>query len=400
MRKVLRYGGKVVPINPFSETILGKKSYKTVSDYPEKIDLAIVAVPKEFVYGILDQCGRKKIEQVIIVTSGFSEEGNADEEKAIVELGNKYRMRIVGPNCFGICNPYSNLDVTFAATTPSKGNVAFISQSGALWSYIADLSLGKFGFSGFVSLGNMSDLEFSDFINYFEKDSKTKSIVLYIEKLKDGRRFLQECKKSKIPIFAVKAGSTNDGSRAAVSHTGSLATDYAVYRGAFKQAGVVLCTSLEEAFERASKNKFLHYESLQKIKNYAGGKKVFIVTNAGGAGALASDYLASAGFEIIRKENVKDPLDVLGTAHAGTYKKAFETVEKNIDCDVVFVILTPQSMSEPDKTAQEIVSFSKNSKKKIVGLFLGGPSVKSASELLKQNGILCFNTLEEFRKSL
>lgn len=245
----------------------------------------------------------------------------------------------------------------------------------------------------------MVDLEFSDFIEYFSKDEKTKSIVLYIEKLKNGKRFIDVCKKCKKKIFAVKAGSSKEGATAAVSHTGSLATDFAIYRGAFKQAGIKLCNSLEEAFEKASgkilienKNKTL------KIKNY--GKKVFVITNAGGAGALASDCLSNTGFDVVQIPDFKNPLDIFGTARSEDYTLVFEKIENEDFYDFIVAITTSQSMTDSDRIAEKIVEFSKTTNKKIIALFLGNKTVKKALEILQENNIPCINTLEEFRRNL
>ncbi len=397
VKKLIKYGGKIVLVNPNHDFIHELKAYKKITDFEAKVDLAIIAVPSEHIYSVLEDCAKKKIKNIIIISAGFSEIGKSDEEKKLIELAKKNGMQILGPNCFGICNPYKKLDTTFSATSPEKGNIAFVSQSGALWSFVSDFSIGKFGFSGFASLGNEAGLEFSDFIEYFSKDEKTKSIVLYIEKLKDGKRFIESCKKCKKKIFAVKAGSSEEGSEAAVSHTGSLATDFAIYAGAFKQACVELCISLEEAFSRASNKTLLDKKNLQKLEGY--GKKAFIITNAGGAGVLAADYLSNAGFEIIKHENMKNPLDILGTAKSEDYYSALESI-KDSNFDFLVAIATPQSMTDFDKISEEIVAFSKKTEKKVIGLFLGGESVRDVTEILRKNGILCFNTLEEFRRSL
>lgn len=393
MEKLLKFSGKIIPVNPKHEEIFGIKCYKSILDYEKGIDLAIIAIPAEFVAAVLGECGKKNIKDIIIITAGFSEKGNLKGEKKLLKIAKKHKMRLLGPNCFGICSPHSGLDTTFAMQTPKKGEIAFISQSGALWSYISDFSLDKgFGFSGFASLGNMADLSFSDFIEYFSNDKNTKAIVLYVEKLKDGRRFIETCKKCRKQIYAVKSGISKKGSEAAFSHTGSLATDYAVYQGAFRQAGVILCSSLEESFEKATGKKLI--KETKKIPANL-GKEVAIVTNAGGAGALVADYCSDAGINVVR-----GPVDVLGTALADDYVNALRNLGK--DGYSIIAVLTPQKMSETEKTAEALVDFKNKSenKKKIVACFLGGKSVKKSSEFLEKNSILCFNNLEDFRRSL
>jgi acetyltransferase len=238
----------------------------------------------------------------------------------------------------------------------------------------------------------MDDLEFDDFINYFSKDKGTKSIVLYIEKLKDGKKFIElakKCSKTK-KIFAVKGGSSDTGKAAEFSHTASLASDYEIYKGAMKQAGVTLCSTLIEAFEKAS-GKPLIKISDEKLKI---GKKVFIITNAGGAGVLFSDYLSAKGFNIIEK-----PMDILGTAVAKDYAAAFANV-KDKPFDSLIVILTPQSMSNIEATAEAIVSFQETTNKKLIPLFLGGVKVKRADYIFKSAKMKWFNTLEQAQVSL
>jgi len=375
MKKLSNFKGEVIPISIKHKEILGKKTYSSVTKYPKKIDLAIIAVPAKIVKKILEDCGIKKIKSVIIISAGFSERGNKKLEQELINLAKKYKINLLGPNCFGIANPYLDLDTTFANTSSKKGGIAFISQSGALWSYVSDISASKRkpAFSGFVSLGNMADLDFSDFINYFNTDKKTKKIILYVEKLKQGRKFINICKRSKKKIIVVKAGKTEKGSRAAISHTGSLATDFEIYKGAFKQAHIKLTDSLSSAF---------HFKKSKiKIPIKIKGNKVVLITNAGGAGALMTDYLVKKGFD------VNPPIDLIGTASAKDYESALNRLKKKF-YDLAIVILTPQRMSEPEKTAKAIVKFSKTNS--VIACFLGECSIKKAKEIFDKNKVPCF----------
>ncbi len=372
MKKLSSFKGEIIPINIKDKEISGRKAYPTLKEYPKKIDLAIIAVPAKIVGKILEDCGEKKIKNVIVISAGFTEVGNKELEKNIIKISKKYGIKFIGPNCFGIANPYLNLDTTFANTSAKKGNIAFISQSGALWSYLSDISSStKLGFSGFVSLGNMADLNFSDFIDYFDKDKKTKKIILYMEKLKQGKKFIEICKKSKKEIIVVKAGKSKKGSMAAISHTGSLATDFKIYKGAFKQARVKLVDSLSSAFN-LKKSKI-------KIPFKTKKNKIVIITNAGGAGTLITDYLVEKGFD------VKPPIDLLGTALAKDYELALE--KRNYD--LVIVILTPQRMSEPEKTAEVLSHY----KGKVIALFLGANSIKKAKAILNKSKIPCITDI-------
>ena len=366
MKKLKEFKGKTIPINPNHNYIEGKKSYNSVLKCPWKIDLAIIAIPAEGVVHALEQCGQKGIRNAIIISAGFGEIGNIKLENQLLAIANKYKIKILGPNCFGIANPYVNLDTTFSNTSPKPGNTAFLSQSGALFSYVSDFPIG---FSGFVSLGNQAMLTFNDFIKYFNQDVNTKKIVLYIEKLKNGREFVKICQKSKKPIVIIKAGQTKKGTQATISHTGSLATEFKVYEGAFKQARIKVVSSLAQAFGLKKQGVVLP----NKIK------KVKIITNAGGAAALLTDELSKKGIEVEIK-------DLLGTTLAKDYEKEIKNTKEK---ESIIVILTPQKMSEPVKTAQAII----NSKRKdIIACFLGDRSVKRAIDLLKQNNIQAYTT--------
>jgi len=367
--KLKKFKGKVIPINHKASPKGKIRAYKTVLHYPKEIDLAIIAIPARGVYNALGQCAKKQIKNIIIISAGFAEQKNYKLENKLTKLKEKYKLNILGPNCFGIFNPKLNLDTTFANTTPKKGSIAFISQSGALWSYVSDLDIG---FSGFVSLGNMGDLDFSDFIEHFDKDKSTTKIILYIEKLKQGKRFIQACKNSKKEIIVIKAGKTEQGIKATISHTASLATDFKVYKGAFAQANVKIKESLAQALTTKKQN------LLTTLK----GKKTLIITNAGGAGALLIDKLSQRKFESNKL------IDILGTARANDYRKALERIKD--DYHNIIVILTPQKMSQPEETAQVIAS--SMHKDKIVALFLGDKSVKSAVEILKQAKVPVFTS--------
>lgn len=385
MKKVLASKLAVVPVNISHDSLFGKKCFKSVLDYPGNIDLAVIAIPASFVAQSLEECAKKRVRNVIIISSGFSE-GEEDPQK-LIKIAKKYDLKFLGTNCFGICNPSRKLDLTFASTMPRSGKIAFISQSGALWSYISDYS--DFGFSSFVSLGNMENLDFNDFVNYFSKDKNTSSILLYVEKFKDGQEFIKVCKRAikyGKKIYAVKGGSSSIGEKAAVSHTASVASDYEIYKGVFKQAGVIQCNSFLEMFEKAGKKQI----SFDKKKiNF---NRSFILTNAGGAGVLLSDYLTKKGATLIDK-----PLDILGTARSEDYARAFLEIKKK-DFDTLFVVVTPQSMTDNVEIAKKIVDFDVELKiygKKVIALFLGGKSVADAKRVLFKQGILCVDAIEE-----
>ncbi len=362
--KITKSKCNVIPVNPGYEKIENIKCYSSVEEYSKKIDLLIIATPALTVNSILKSCVKKKIKNVIVISAGFSEVKNNKLQEDIVKTARKGGINLLGPNCFGIYNPFLNLDLTFSSTSPKSGSTAFISQSGALWSYISDLDLG---FSGFVSLGNMADLSFNEWVEYFIKDKKTKKIVLYIERLTEGREFIEICKKSKKEISVIKAGQTKKGSDATISHTASIATDYAIYSGAFSQARVKQLESLVEAFGMSSEKILL--------KN----RESVIITNAGGAGALLVDRLVK------QNHKVSSPIDILGTATAKDYEKELKKLENKKYKGNIIIILTPQEMSEPENTAKVILE--SKLKKNIIALFLGDKSITDAKKILEKVGI-------------
>lgn len=380
---------KIVPVNPSHDSLFENKCYKSILDYSGKIDLAVIAIPAEFVCDSLLDCGKKHVKNVIVVSAGFSETGNVKLEKKLLSIAKKYYIEVLGPNCFGIFNSINNLDLTFSKTTPKKGKMALVSQSGAMWSFLAD-AYADVGFSKFVGLGNMSDLEFSDFIDYLSQDDQTESILLYVEKLKQGGRFIEVCKKAIAKgkrIYAIKAGSSASGSKAAFSHTGSLATDYEIYKGAFKQAGIVFCKTLEEAIFLASGKKLKINPKSLKLK-----KDIKIITNAGGAGVLLSDYLSEKGFNVLSSQ------DIIGTALARDYENAILALS-NFNGSI-FVILTAQTMSEIRKTADVCVNLSKKMNKQIIPLFLGGKVMDESNSVFNSADLKYFNNFEELIKSI
>jgi acyl-CoA synthetase (NDP forming) len=432
LSKAVKSSAKIFPISLNHDELLGIKCYKSVLKVKEKINLAVIAIPASFVAKSMEECGKKGIKEVILISAGFSEVGNMKDEEEVLRVAKKYGIRFSGANCFGTCNPWVGLDLTFANSMAEKGDIAFVSQSGAMWSYVADLK-GGFGISAFVGLGNMDNMDFNDFIEYFGKDKKTKSIVLYVEKLKDGKRFLEACKKAiknGKRIYAIKGGSSDAGERAAISHTASLASDYAIYTGAFRQAGVEMCENFLEMFEASFLKKKASLETKEHSsisgdmqltkasgikRNIRGnkikvGKSAFIITNAGGAGVLLSDYLVRRNVKIVDKS-----LDIIGTALAEDYMRNFNEI-KNKSFETLFVILTPQSMSEMEKTAGVVVKIKEEfsvehtrvsamegrmkkelakSKRNVVAVFLGEKSMKEANKIFEKNGVEFVNGFEE-----
>lgn len=399
MNKLKSFNGNVFGINIKKEEIFGKQTYSNLDEIKEKIDLVIIAVPAKIVKDIILDCVKKEIKHVIIISAGFSEIGNYKLQQDIIRTARLNGIRVLGPNCFGIVNTSLNLDTTFSASTPQSGNIAFISQSGALWSGVSDWSLGEnFGFSKFISLGNMGDLEFSELIDYLNTDPKTKVIVLYIEQLIEGKKFMSSVKKCKKPIIIIKAGTTKEGKQATLSHTGSLAGSYEIYKAAFEQSGAIIAKSLTNAFDIA---RFLCY--------YKKPKKAVIITNAGGLGVLATDSLIESNVQLIELPkklidevklsnswSKKNPVDLVGDAKAEDYKEILSKLKKYCEYDLVLALFTPQTMSEPEETAKELI----NSKQNILACFIGGQAIKRSKLYLETKNILCFNEINRIKDIL
>lgn len=399
-KNLLKSNKNIVPINPKATEILGKKVYQDLLEVPYHIDLIIIATPPKTVPLIIRQAGRKKIPTASIISAGFSEIGENEIEQRLKDVAEQEGIRLLGPNSFGILDGHNNFNATFFEGEIKKGNIGFISQSGAIGSAVLD----KYQkFSKFISLGNAIDIKFTDLVEYLVQDSNTKIICLYIESLtkNEGRRFIDICKKSQKPIIAIKGGTSEQGQHAAKSHTAALATDSKVYTGVFKQAGIIPAESITQMFNIA---KIL--EKYSKIS-----KKIAIVTNAGGFGVLTTDYcnknnliLPKLSSQTLSKLNQvlpenwsrNNPIDIIGDASSKRYIDTLSILEKDSTIDTIIVVLTPQYMSEPEKTAKVLLKI----KKPIFALFLGGQQIKQARLFMNQFGIINFTEPKELCEAL
>ena len=397
------FEGGIYPINPRAEEILGLKCYASILDVPEAVDLAVIAIPAKHVLQAAEECGRKGVKGLIVISAGFKEIGHegAILEKKLVEIGSKYDMRIQGPNCLGLIDTRTPVNLSFAAGMPKEGKIGFISQSGALGTAVLDWVLQKeIGFHSFVSLGNKADLDEVDFIEAMGEEDQVSVILLYLESIEKGRRFLEVVSRvvEEKPVVILKGGTSTAGARAAGSHTGALVGSFLAYKTAFDKAGVILAENIEELF-----NFGLAFTE-QPIPKSEG---IAIVTNAGGPGILATDLSEKLGLRLAALSSetrnqlreklppaaaIGNPVDVLGDAKADRYRYAIERVLKDGPVNAVVVILTPQAMTESMATAQAIVEIrEQNSGKPLVAVFMGGESVEEARNHLKRNGILCYD---------
>lgn len=393
------YKGKIYPVNPSAEgSILNLKAYKSISEVPTPPDLAIIVIPAKFVPSVAQECGEKGVKGLIVISAGFKEAGEEGKkrEEALKEIVKRYRMRMIGPNCLGVIDVVNNLNASFAVEMPPKGKISFITQSGALGTAVLDWAVKEnIGLSKFVSFGNMADVSETDLIEEFGKDPETRVILLYLEGLKDGRAFIEVARKVAMekPIIMVKSGKSTAGSKAVSSHTGSLAGSDNAYSAALKQAGVIRANSVQELFDYA-----MAFSS-QPVPE---GKRVAIVTNAGGPAVMATDAIESEGLipsaltektKIKLREflppsaNVNNPVDILGDALADTYGKAIETVLSDENVDAILAILTPQVVTQIPESAQKISEAAGKYKKPVVASFMGGKRIEEGVRVLMKNDI-------------
>jgi len=395
------FGGTIYPVNPKRPSVLGIKAYPSLSDIPEVVDLIVVVTPAASAPGIIKEAVDLGIKSAIIISAGFKETGpeGVELERQILEHARRGGMRIIGPNCLGVMSPVSGLNATFATTIARRGSVCFISQSGALCTAILDWSLTEnVGFSHFVSIGSMLDVDWSDLIYYLGDDPHTKSIVIYMETIGNARAFLSAARKVAMtkPIIVIKPGRTEGAAKAAASHTGSLTGSDEVLEVAFRRSGVLRVNSIAELFYMA--------EVLGKQPRPE-GPRLTILTNAGGPGVLATDALITNGGELAKLSDEtmnafnellpaawshNNPVDILGDASPERYAKALEIAAKDPNSDGILVILTPQAMTDPTKTAEVLAPYSQSLGKPVIATWMGGSEVAPGEKLLNKANVPTF----------
>src|SRR2546428_11804030 len=393
------YKGTVYPVNPKDRSISGVRSYPSIGDLPESVDVAVVVVPAAVVPAVTEECGKKGVQSLIIIAAGFKEVGQdgAALERQVASLAQKYSMRMVGPNCLGTINtdPEVRLNASFASQMPLEGSIAFASQSGALGEAVIDYATGEgIGFSKFISVGNKADVNENDILEYLREDPKTKVILLYIEDIVDGRKFVDTVSKvtEEKPIIAVKAGVSPEGAKAASSHTGALGGSDEAYNAILKQSGVLRVESIIDLFDYA---RAFAKQPLPR------GNRVAIITNGGGPGIMGTDASVRYGLQIAqfseatknklraglpKEASVNNPIDLIRDAQADRYELALGSLnDDNVDCGLV--LLTPQAMVDLKKVAETIATVGPKSGKTILASLLGLGDVTPAVGLLESNGV-------------
>lgn len=400
----------IYPVNPAYKKVQNHKCFSSVKDIPNQIDMVIIAVKPEIVPLVLKDCGEKKVTQVIIITAGYKEIGLSGEkrEKELISLAKQYKINLVGPNCLGIMNINTGLNATFGNALPQPGGVAFISQSGALGTAMLDWAEKKnIGFSKFISLGNAAGLQENDFIEYLENDKNTSAIVLYLEGLSDGKKFLQLCRRitPKKPVVVIKAGRSEKGSKAVSSHTGSLAPSYEIFKTACRQSGVILVESLGEMFDLVS----LFNVGLKKMPY-----EWVILTNGGGPSIIATDLIEDSSnlslmdIPLSIKQKLQkvlpltaalsNPIDLVGDALSDRYENALKLLTSIKKDFGIIVLLTPQKVTPVLKIAQVVNQF--KNKKIILPLFIGGRAIVEADDFFTKQGLVNFNDPGDLIKAI
>jgi acetyltransferase len=395
------FGGTVYPVNPKRSAVLGVRAYSTLADIPDSIDLAVIVTPAPSVPGVVDQCAAKGVRGAVIISAGFRETGahGRELEEQILATARRARMRIIGPNCLGVMCPVSGLNATFAKSIARAGNVALISQSGAICTALLDWSLREeVGFSALLSTGSMLDVDWGALLDHLGNDAHTRSILIYMESIGNARSFLSAAREVALskPIIVIKAGRTELAAKAAASHTGSLTGSDAVLNAAFRRVGVLRIQDLADVFQMT--------ETLarQPLPN---GPRLTIVTNAGGPGVLATDALIAAGAELapLSSDTLAqldcvlpphwsrtNPIDVIGDADPDRYEKTLEIVGNDSKSDGVLVIMTPQAMSDPTTIAQRLTRFAHLRDKPVLASWMGGENIREGVAILNAARIPTF----------
>ncbi|CCK80721.1 bifunctional acetate--CoA ligase family protein/GNAT family N-acetyltransferase [Desulfobacula toluolica] len=399
------FSSNILPVNPKYEFLHGKPCSRYIEDIEAEVDLAVIATPIQTVPDIVRSCVKQKIGSAIIISAGGKETGEKGKqiEQDIQKTAYEGGLRIVGPNCLGVICPKVKMNASFASEMPLSGNLAFISQSGAICTAVLDFAFREnFGFSHFISIGSMLDVDFGDLIDYLGNDPSTRSILLYIENLTNIRKFMSAARAvSRIkPIIVLKAGKSDAGAKAAASHTGALAGEDSVYEAAFKRAGIVRVKTIQDLFDCA--------ELLAKQPRPA-GPGLAIITNGGGPGVMATDILADYGQTpaILQEETIEklnsvlpafwsksNPIDILGDATPERFCKVLDICFESKGIHGLLLILAPQALSDPMAIAKIVVTTMKNRKFPVVTCWMGGERIAGAVEFLNKSGVPTYETPE------
>lgn len=410
LNSLKNFKGRVYPVNPKHKKINGLWCYGSIKDIKNPVDMGVIAVPNKAVAAVLRECVEKKVNGVVIVNSGYSEIGNREDEDELKKIIKNTKTRIIGVNCLGVLDTITGVDTLFLPEPelkrPKPGGISFLSQSGAFGSTLLDLiSYENIGVAKFVSYGNQTDVKDWELLEYLGRDQTTKVIIIYIEGVSDGRKFMNIAKKIKKPILIFKAGKTEAGSRSAASHTGAVAGSYDVYKAAFKQTGVFEVDSVEEMYDAA--------KALEFQNTFSGN--VAVVTNGGGFGVIASDYLIKSGLTLatfseqtttkLKKilpayASIHNPLDLIGDADHIRYEKALDVLIRDNDVKAILIIALLQPVSMTPRVIDVIKRVKKKTEKPFVVCSTGGTYTEKHVPTLEKAKIPVYITPERAVRSL
>jgi acetyltransferase len=406
-----RYPGRIYPVNPSHQEIMGYRTYPSVLELPETPGLVVIIIPAHLVPGAMEECGKKGVDSTIVISAGFKEAGREGYqlEKELERVARKYAIRVLGPNCLGLVDTSTPLNVSFASIAPSPGHIAFVSQSGALCTAaLGWAEANGLGFSRFISIGNKMDIDETDLFQALVDDDNTRVIAAYLEGIRRGEEFLRLAREvaRRKPVVVFKAGTTQAGAKAVSSHTGTLAGSENAYIASFKKTGIIRADTVEDLLQIS------RGFSRQPIPR---GPGVAILTNAGGPGIITADAIEHMGLQLaaldsatIKKlreglplaSNIYNPVDVLGDALADRYEVAMKALYHDPGVDAVICILTPQAMTQVMETAQKIVEVTASGDKTVLTVFMGGGEVDPAEELLRNASIPNYRFPEEAVRTL
>jgi len=395
--QVIKFPGKVYPVNPKRDTILGLKAYPNVSAIGEPVDVAVIITPSKAVVPVMSECVSAGVKYGIVISAGFKEAGPSglELEKQVLNEAQRGGLRFIGPNCLGVVNLHANLNASFAPSIPPAGKISVISQSGALCVAILDWATScGLGLSKVVSFGNKADLNEVDFLRAFATDPDTNVVAAYLESITEGNRFLEVAEEiaSVKPVVVLKVGVTSAGAKAASSHTGSLAGADMAYWAAFKRSGVIRAENFEALFD---------YALAFATQPLPTGNRLAIVTNAGGPGIMAADAAELSGLRLLPpKDSTREklrqalpptaatgnPIDVIGDAEPDRYINTLKLIQDDENIDGILVVVTPQNMTAPLELAKQLHA-THNKKKPLLTAFMGGQEITEAKDYLMQAGI-------------
>lgn len=403
------FKGQVYPVNPNEKVVQGVISYPSVMDIPGEVGMAVIAVPVQFVLPVVEECGKKGVKGLVVISAGFSESGEAGGvlEQKLVSLVRKYGMRMIGPNTLGIVNEPVNLNASIIGRLPRPGQISFITQSGTLGLAIADWTIDMgLGLCKVISTGNKADTDDVDLIEYLDSDPSTGVIAMYAEGIKRGRKFIEAARRIKKPIIAIKTGRSKRGAKAVFSHTGSIAGSDEIYSAAFRQAGILRVDTIDEVFDAA-----LAF-SCQPLPK---GNNVAILSNGGGASIVAADECERHGINIVdlaeeTKEKIKkvipefasasNPVDTAGTTSFTIYNEAIKALLRDKNVDALIVIYVHTQMSNAIPPAEAVVEIKRKCPKPVIACWMGGAGTEEGVEILKSGCLPNYSVPERAVKAL